>query len=115
VLSGTPTGVGSPPTGGTYTFTISATDISGLATNSPNSTIVVYTSAIPTPPTPFVLYGKNIPLAKPQRRIIDDRSLVYGLSGKEQPYPVYQFSHGRARWEYPGHNPFASEDEDNNP
>jgi hypothetical protein len=48
----------------------------------------------------------NIPVAKPSRRTIDIRSLSYGLSGPEQPYPVYQMSHGQARFEYPGHNPF---------
>jgi len=48
----------------------------------------------------------NIPIAKPSKRTIDLRSMSYGLSGPEQPYPVYQFSHGRSRWEYPGHNPF---------
>jgi hypothetical protein len=48
----------------------------------------------------------NIPQAKPTRRVIDIRSLSYGLSGPELAYPVYQFSHGRARWEDPTHNPF---------
>ena len=50
--------------------------------------------------------SQNIPQSKPTKRVIDIRSLSYGLSGQEQPYPVYQFSHGHARWEYPGHNPF---------
>ena len=48
----------------------------------------------------------GIPQNKPAKRTIDLRSLVYGVSGPEQPYPVYQFSHGATRWEYPGHNPF---------
>ena len=50
--------------------------------------------------------GNNIPTAKPSRRTIDLRSLSYGLSGPEQPYPVYQFAGGNARFEFPGHNPF---------
>jgi len=54
-------------------------------------------------------YGNNIPTAKPQKRTIDLRSLQYGVSGPEQPYPVYQFSGNRVKWEYPGHNPFAGE------
>lgn len=48
----------------------------------------------------------NIPQAKPGKRTIDMRALVYGVSGPEQPYPVYQFSN-RAFPEYPQHNPFA--------
>lgn len=52
------------------------------------------------------LYGKNIPTAPPRIRRIDERSLSYGLGGPEAPYPVYEFSHGRCRLEYPGHNPF---------
>lgn len=52
-------------------------------------------------------YGVNIPAAKPTKRVVDLRSLQYGLSGPEQPYPVYQFSGYRVKWEYPGHNPFA--------
>lgn len=53
------------------------------------------------------LYGKNVPKAAPQKRVVDLRSLQYGLSGPEQPYPVYQFSGYRVRWEYPKHNPFG--------
>ena len=49
----------------------------------------------------------NIPTASPQRRTIDMRSLQYGLAGPEQPYPVYQFSGYRIRYEWPGHNPFS--------
>ena len=49
----------------------------------------------------------NIPAAPPTRRTIDLRSLQYGLSGPEQPYPVFQFSGYQNRWEYPGHNPFG--------
>lgn len=52
-------------------------------------------------------YGTNIPKAKPTIRKIDMRSLAYGLSGGEQPYPTYQFAGGRARIEYPRHNPFG--------
>ncbi len=55
---------------------------------------------------PATPYGTNIPTAPPSRRTIDIRSLSYGLGGPEQPYPVYQFAGGRAKWEYPGHNPF---------
>ena len=51
-------------------------------------------------------YGRNIPTARPRIRKIDLRSLSYGMSGSEQPYPVYQFAGGRARLEYPRHNPF---------
>lgn len=55
---------------------------------------------------PLPYPGKNIPTARPTLRKIDMRSLSYGLSGAEQPYPVYQFAGGRARLEYPRHNPF---------
>ncbi len=51
--------------------------------------------------------GTNIPAAKPTKKIVDLRSLSYALSGPEQPYPVYQFSGARRRYEYPGHNPFG--------
>ncbi len=54
-------------------------------------------------------YGTNIPTAKPQKRTVDDRSLVYALAGPEPPYPVYQFSYGRVKVEYPRHNPFQGE------
>jgi hypothetical protein len=50
--------------------------------------------------------GTNIPKAAPSRRTVDMRSLTYGASGPEPPYPVYQFSGNRNRWEWPGHNPF---------
>lgn len=50
--------------------------------------------------------GINIPAAAPSRRVMDMRSLAYGASGPEGPYPVYQFSGYRTKWEYPGHNPF---------
>lgn len=53
------------------------------------------------------LYGKNIPANAPARRQIDLRSLNYGVAGPEQPYPVYQFSGYRVRWEWPRHNPFG--------
>ena len=52
------------------------------------------------------LYGNNIPTTSPAKRTIDLRSLNYGLAGPETPYPVYQFSGYRVRWEWPGHNPF---------
>lgn len=55
---------------------------------------------------PGTNYGTNIPKAAPQRKTIDLRSLSFGVSGPERPYPVYQFSGGRDRLEYPGHNPF---------
>ncbi len=55
---------------------------------------------------PLPYPGTNIPTAKPTLRKIDMRSLSYGLSGAEQPYPVYQMAGGRARLEYPRHNPF---------
>jgi len=53
-----------------------------------------------------VLYGKNIPAAKPSTRRVDLRSLSFGASGPELPYPVYQFSGYRTRYEWPQHNPF---------
>lgn len=52
------------------------------------------------------VYGKNIPTAPPMKRLIDERSLSYGLGGPEAPYPVYQFSGYRTRLEYPKHNSF---------
>lgn len=52
-------------------------------------------------------YGLNIPKNPPAKRMIDMRSLDYGASGPEQPYPVYQFSGYRTRWEWPAHNPFG--------
>lgn len=52
-------------------------------------------------------YGYNIPTARPRLRRIDLRSLVFGLAGAEQAYPVYQFSSGRSFYERPRHNPFA--------
>ena len=48
----------------------------------------------------------NVPSNAPAKRTIDMRSLDYGAAGPEQPYPVYQFSGYRTKWEYPGHNPF---------
>jgi hypothetical protein len=50
--------------------------------------------------------GTNIPTAAPQRKTIDLRALSYGIDGPERPYPVYQFSGYRTKYEYPGHNPF---------
>lgn len=52
------------------------------------------------------IYGVNIPTAPPRKRLIDERSLSYGLGGPEQPYPVYEFSGCRVKLEYPKHNPF---------
>jgi len=56
----------------------------------------------------------SIPTAAPRRRTIDLRSLDYGVSGPEQPYPVYQFSGYRIRWEWPDHNPFVDETTNDN-
>ena len=53
-------------------------------------------------------YGNNIPGNAPAKRVIDMRSLVYGAAGPEQPYPVYQFSGYRTRWEWPDHDPFET-------
>jgi len=50
--------------------------------------------------------GKNIPTARPSIRKVDIRSLSIGLGGPELPYPSYQFAGGRAKLEYPRHNPF---------
>ncbi len=50
--------------------------------------------------------GVNIPAAGPSKRIVDMRSLSYGLSGQIQPYPTYQFSGYRIKWERDRHNPF---------
>jgi hypothetical protein len=47
-----------------------------------------------------------IPKSRPTKRIIDLRSLSYGLSGPVAPYPVYQFSEYRTKIEYDRHNPF---------
>lgn len=52
--------------------------------------------------------GVNIPAYGPSKRIVDMRSLSYGLSGQIQPYPVYQFSGYRTKWEADRHNPFKS-------
>lgn len=43
----------------------------------------------------------NIPTAAPTKRVTDIRSLSYALAGPELPYPVYQFSGGRFRYEFP--------------
>ena len=104
LLSGTPTGNGS-----FFTFLIIATDSANLSTISPACSI---TLAVPGTgniiyPPPIVTTFRNIPKARPSTRIIDDRSLVFALSGAEQPYPVYRFSGNRDKWEFPGHNPFA--------
>lgn len=47
----------------------------------------------------------TIPTKKPTERKISVRSLVFAVSGKEQPYDVYRFS-GKRKIEKPGHNPF---------
>lgn len=52
------------------------------------------------------VYGNNIPVSAPLKRVIDIRALTYALSGQEMPYPVYQFSGYRQRYEWPKHNPF---------
>ncbi len=105
LLSGTPTG-GGP----FFSFTIAATDSANLTTPSAACYInvvtslpggggnIIYPAAIST--------NFNVPKARPSTRIIDDRSLCFGMSGAELAYPVYQFSGNRVRWEFPGHNPF---------
>lgn len=65
-------------------------------------TYLVYGTSIGQLP----VYGPGIPGNKPATRAIDMRSLDYGASGPEQPYPVYQFSGYRTKWEYPDHDPF---------
>jgi hypothetical protein len=62
-----------------------------------------------------VAANQNIPANAPARRNIDLRSLVYGAAGPEPPYPVYQFSGYRTRWEWPGHNPFFGLGPNDNP
>jgi len=49
-----------------------------------------------------------IPRARPTKRVIDIRSLSYGLSGPVNPYPVYQFSEYGVKIEYDRHNPFLN-------
>lgn len=58
-------------------------------------------------PYSIVRGGVNIPANGPSKRVVDMRSLAYGLSGPTQPYPVYQFSGYRTKWERDRHNPFA--------
>lgn len=43
---------------------------------------------------------------KPTVRKTNLRALVFAAVGPEQPYPVYQFSNNRQRYELPQHNPF---------
>lgn len=57
--------------------------------------------------------GVNIPANAPAKRTVDVRSMAYGAAGPEGPYPVYQFSGYRVKWEYPGHNPFTGDVQDN--
>lgn len=98
---------GTPQNSGSYSgFTFTATDQAGFpATSLPGNITVSPTAQNITPPSPVVTFN-NIPKARPSTRIIDDRSLVFALSGAEQPYPVYRFSGNRDKWEFPGHNPF---------
>ena len=100
---------GTPTAGGAYTFYLSATDYANVTAPSPQNQITIGQVVVPiNPPQPP--YSNNLPnKAPPSKRIIDDRSLVFGLAGPEQPYPTYQFSGNRVRWEYPKHNPFAGE------
>lgn len=65
------------------------------------------TSAVQSFPYGIVNAGRNIPAAGPTKRIVDIRSLSFGISGQIQPYPVYQFSGYRTKWERDRHNPFA--------
>jgi hypothetical protein len=66
------------------------------------------TSALATFPYTIVRAGVNVPAYGPSKRVVDIRSLSYGLSGQIQPYPVFQFSGYRTKWERDRHNPFAS-------
>lgn len=43
---------------------------------------------------------------KPKVRTTNLRALAFAAAGPEQPYPVYQFSQRRQRFELPQHNPF---------
>jgi len=54
-----------------------------------------------------------IPSAKPSTRIIDIRSLSYGMSGPVDPYPVYQFSHYIYKIEYDRHGYYQGGSNDN--
>ena len=65
-------------------------------------------SALQSFPYSIVRGGVNIPAYGPSKRIVDMRSLSYGMSGPIQPYPVFQFSGYRTKWERDRHNPFAS-------
>jgi len=66
------------------------------------------TSALASFPYSVVRGGVNIPAYGPSKRSVDIRSLSYGVSGQIQPYPVYQFSGYRTKWESDRHNPFKS-------
>ncbi len=66
------------------------------------------TSALTSFPYSVVRGGVNIPAYGPSKRIVDMRSLAYGVSGQIPPYPAYQFSGYRTKWERDRHNPFAS-------
>lgn len=50
-------------------------------------------------------YPGGVPGRKPLTRKISARSIVFALSGPEQPYPHYQFS-GKQFFAKPNHNPF---------
>ncbi len=87
------------------TSTVSVTDTQTL-------NVVALTTGVLSPLYSFaysiVRGGVNVPAARPSKRVVDMRSLTYGLSGQIQPYPVYQFSGYRTKWERDRHNPFAS-------
>jgi hypothetical protein len=59
----------------------------------------------------IVRYGRNVPAARPTKRVIDIRSMSFGLSGPIRDYPVYQFANDRRFWERDRHNPFAEGNE----
>jgi len=66
------------------------------------------TSALASFPYSIIQAGVNIPAYGPSKRVVDMRSLSFGISGQVQPYPVYQFSGYRTKWERDRHNPFSS-------
>lgn len=47
-----------------------------------------------------------IPKTKPTVRTTNLRALVFAAAGPPKPYPVYQFSQRKERFELPQHNPF---------
>jgi hypothetical protein len=74
--------------------------------------VAVLTTGVLSGPTSYsyviVRQGRNVPAYGPSKRLTDIRSLSFGLSGQIQPYPVYQFSGYRTKWERDRHNPFSS-------